>query len=183
MSDDSALQRLLDKIQAGDEDASTEVYNEYVPYLRMVVRRHINHDLRAKFDSLDVVQSVWADLLDGLRKGKWTFESPGHLRAFLIRATKNRLVDYTRRYANAAALQTRLNEEQLPEDTQPRPSAEARANEKWNDILRQCRPEHRKIIELKRDGYSLAEIAEQSGYHPSSIRRILYTLDEHISDA
>ncbi len=41
-------------------------------------------------------------------------------------------------------------------------------------MLRTCPSEHRQVLELKRQGKSLAEIAEQTKYHESSVRRILY---------
>ena len=174
---ESPLQDLLERIQSGDEQASAAVYQEYVPYLRMVVRRQITEEQRAKFDSIDVVQSIWADLLDGLRKGRWSFASPDHFRAFLVRATRNRMADYARRHRQALQHE-RGGIEDLYPSRMPRPSAEARANEKWDSILLKCTPEQRPIVEMKRDGYALAEIAEKTGYHPSSIRRILYALND-----
>jgi DNA-directed RNA polymerase specialized sigma24 family protein len=48
--------------------------------------------------ALDVVQSVWADLLRGFRNGQWHFRDPAQLRAFLIRATHNRFLNRVRRH-------------------------------------------------------------------------------------
>lgn len=175
MNSDSALQRLLDRIRSGDNEAASQVYDEYVPYLKMVVRRRLAGEMRAKFDSSDVVQSVWVDLLDGFRKGRWDFESPDHLRAFLIRATQNRLVDYVRRNARSIELRTPVETDQLSIGS-PRPSAEARANEQWEQILQNCSADQRPIVQWKRQGFTIAEIAEKTGYHPSSVRRILYAL-------
>ena len=181
-NENSALQRLLERIQNGDDEASAEIYSEYAPYLQMVVRRHMSRELQSKFDSVDVVQSVWADLLDGLRRGRWSFESPAHLRAFLVRSTRNRLVDYVRRLEKTVANQTDVSDEQTIPGKSARPSAEARANEKWQKILGHCSPEHKQIVELRKDGHSINEIAEKTGYHPSSVRRILYELDAEVGD-
>lgn len=177
MENNDALQRLLDRMGAGDDDAAQAVYDEYAPFLRMVIRRKLTSELRARFDSSDVVQSVWADLLDGFRKGRWSFDSPNHLRAFLVRATHNRFIDYVRKHGPSTNQQASWDEETIAQDA-AQPSAEARANEKWHEILQRCTPEQRPIVEMKREGYSLAEIAEKTGYHPSSIRRILYTLSD-----
>src|SRR6185503_13784456 len=90
MTGEDTLQGLLDRLGAGDDAVAEEVFRAYEPYLRKVVRRQLPPRLRAKFDSLDVVQSVWADLLTGFREAGWRFPSVGHLRAFLVKVTRNR---------------------------------------------------------------------------------------------
>ena len=52
------LEELLKKLNDGEAAAAEQAFRHYEPYLRMVVRRHLSPDLRAKFDSLDVLQSV-----------------------------------------------------------------------------------------------------------------------------
>jgi DNA-directed RNA polymerase specialized sigma24 family protein len=68
------------------------------------------------------------------------------------------------------------DQQQFLPSPKPRPSELAQAGDLWERILSHCPPEHRPILGLKRDGYSLAEIAERTGLHPDSIRRILRTL-------
>jgi len=85
MHDDAALQFLLVQLGDGDVAAAEAVFLTYEPYLRKVVRRQLPGHLRARFDSIDVVQSVWVDLLQGFRAAGWRFSSVTHLRAFLVR--------------------------------------------------------------------------------------------------
>ena len=59
------LDSLLEKLTRGDARAAEEVFLAYEPHLRLVVRRYLSPALRAKFDSGDIVQSIWADLLRG----------------------------------------------------------------------------------------------------------------------
>src|SRR5260221_6665357 len=96
MPDDAALQFLLAQLGDGDDAAAEAVFLTYEPYLRKVVRRQLPGHLRARFDSIDVVQSVWIDLLQGFRATGWRFSSVAHLRAFLVRATRNRFIDRVR---------------------------------------------------------------------------------------
>ena len=64
----------------------------------------------------------------------------------------------------------------------PRPSQVAQAEELWERMLLLCPPEHRDIVRLRRQGRPLAEIAEHTGLHPSSVRRILYDLARRLAD-
>ena len=86
MSSES-LDTLLVKLTNGEESAAERVFRDYEPFLRAMVRRRLTPPLRAKFDSMDVVQSVWADVLEGYREGGWRFTDRDHLRAFLARVT------------------------------------------------------------------------------------------------
>jgi DNA-directed RNA polymerase specialized sigma24 family protein len=65
---------------------------------------------------------------------------------------------------------------------QPRPSEVAQAEELWQEMLARYPPAHQELLRLKREGKSLAEIAEQTGLHPSSVRRILYELARHFAE-
>ena len=91
-----ALDMLLEKLAHGESEAAERVVREYEPYLRSLVRRKLTPMLRSKFDSVDVVQSVWAGVLRGYREGGWRFASEAHLRAFLARVTYNHFATHCR---------------------------------------------------------------------------------------
>src|SRR5690242_7408260 len=96
-----SLQALLEALCRGDEAAAEKVFLHYEPYLRKVVRRQLPARLRTKFDSLDVVQSAWADLLYGFREAGWRFPNATSLCAFLVRVTRNRFLDRARQHHTA----------------------------------------------------------------------------------
>lgn len=176
---DESLEGLLKRLHEGDLSAAEAVFRIYEPYLRMVVRRQLSASLRPKFDSLDIVQSVWVDVLQGFREAGWRFPDPAHLRAFLIKATRNRFIDRMRQHRlalekeepGAAAL---LSDSRA--DPGETPTAQLHAQELWEKLLKECPPNHRDVLHLKRQGHSLAEIAERTNLHPGSVRRILYDL-------
>jgi RNA polymerase sigma-70 factor (ECF subfamily) len=169
-----ALDQLLDKLCSGDAAAAEQAFREYEPYLRKVVRRLLPQRLRAKFDSVDIVQSAWSDLLQGFRDAGWRFASATQLRAFLVRATRNRFIDRYRQHDQRVRQEEPLNPA-LP-DAQPTPSALAQAGDLWQRLLALCPPEYQPILRLKQQGTPLDEIAAQTGLHPGSIRRILRQL-------
>src|SRR4051794_31666603 len=72
MSQES-LDQWLDRLNAGDVEAVERVFEAYEPYLRIAVRRRLSARLRSKVDSADIVQSVFADMVRGVRDGGWHF--------------------------------------------------------------------------------------------------------------
>src|SRR5262245_16251039 len=182
--DPDPLDALLDRLSSGDEQAAAEVFRAFEPYLRVVVRRQLPAHLRAKFDSVDIVQSAWADVLDGFREAGWRFADVAHLRAFLVKVTRNRFIDRYRHYRTAVereAPESSDHLEQVAAAGVERPSEVMKANDLWEQMLGLCPPQHRPILELKRQGASLDEIATQTGLHPSSVRRILYDLARRLA--
>src|SRR5712671_5535400 len=178
------LDNLLGQLCSGDMAAAERVFLAYEPYLRKAVCRHLPAPLRAKFDADDILQSVWADALRGFREAGCRFTDADHLRGFLYVATRNRLIDRIRQHEKAAGREEPIGvgdgQHFLP-SAKPRPSELAQAGDLWERIVARCPPEHRPILGLKRDGYSLAEIAERTGLHPDSIRRILRTLARELA--
>jgi RNA polymerase sigma-70 factor (ECF subfamily) len=177
------LDALLDRLCAGDPQAAEQVFVAYEPLLRLVVRRHLPERLRAKFDSADVVQSVWADIVEGFRSAGWHFTSAGHLRAFLVKATRNRLHDAVRRHHVALERERPLPEGGDPglSARQPRPSEVAQADDVWDKLLALCPPDHHDVLRLRRQGLQLNEIAERTGLHEGSVRRILRKLARQLA--
>ena len=175
---------LLEKLSIGDEAAAEEVFRTYEPFLRIVIRRQLSPRLQAKFDSMDVVQSLWADLVNGFRRGQWQFSNANQLRAFLVTAARNRFSDRYRTHRLS------LDREQplVPNDAQdiyasgqPSPSEVVQANDIWERLLELCPPEHKPILELKRQGASNADIIAQTGMHEGSLRRILRVLSRKLA--
>jgi RNA polymerase sigma-70 factor (ECF subfamily) len=173
------LDDLLASLHAGDVAAAERVFVEYEPYLRKAVRRQLPTQFRPKFDSADILQSVWVDLLRGFREAGWRFADADQLRGFLFVATRNRLIDRVRNHRKAAEREQhfKADSEHCPIlSPEPRPSEIAAASELWDRLLAACPVQHRLLLNLRRQGYSLAEIGARTALHPDSIRRILRTL-------
>jgi RNA polymerase sigma factor (sigma-70 family) len=179
-----SLDALLEKLESGDVVAAERAFIAYEPYLRKVVRRLLPARLRTKFDSIDVVQSVYGGVFSAFRSGGMRFGTVGQLRAFLVRATRNRFIDRLRQHQTAARLEQTLNDtppERQPLCPQPRPSEVAQAEELWDRLLALCPREHHQLLRLRRRGASAREIAEQTGMHEGSVRRILRELSVQLA--
>jgi RNA polymerase sigma-70 factor (ECF subfamily) len=174
-----AVEALLVKMRAGDLPAAEQLLLAHEPQLRAIVRRHLSRRLRAKFDSADVVQSVWVRVLRDFRTNGCHIASPEHLRNFLVQVTRNSLTDRLRHYRPALACEQPLTPAAAagPADgRQPRPSDVVTADETWDRLLAVCPPEHHELLRLKRQRLPLADIAARTGLHEGSIRRIIRQL-------
>jgi RNA polymerase sigma-70 factor (ECF subfamily) len=178
------LESLLEKLCNGDDVAAERVFAAYEPLLRKVVRRQLPGRLRAKFDSGDVVQSVWADVLHGFREAGWRFSDTAHLRAFLVKVTRNRFIDRCRQHNTVLRREQPVQGSELDKASasrQPRPSEVVQADDLWQQMLALCPPAYHELLRLKRQGLSLREIAEQTGLHGDSVRRILRNLARQLA--
>jgi len=173
------LDNLLEKLCRGDLEAAEQVFVTYEPYLRQVVRRQIPSRLRTRFDSIDIVQSAWRDLLHGFREAGWRFASTAQLQAFLVKVTRNRFIDRCRQHSASLDREESLMElagDELPAALEPQPSDVAEAEDLWQRMLLLCPAEHRELLRLKRAGWPLSEIAARMGMHVGSVRRVLRAL-------
>ena len=115
----------------------------------------------------------------GFRAKEREFADRAHLRAFLSRVTYNHFVNHCRRHSPELKHEQPLYEDESPElppSDQPRPSQLVQADELWSNLLEMCPPSRREVLELKRQGLPLAEIASRTGLHEGSVRRLLYDL-------
>jgi RNA polymerase sigma-70 factor (ECF subfamily) len=177
------LQHLLDRMRGGDPDAAEQFVAACEPHLRLVIRRSLPDQLRPRFDSVDVVQSVWVHVLTGLRAGAWHFPDRAHLQAFLAKVARRRLISRLRRHHPAARREQPAGTDldALPAPEQPRPSEVAQATELWDRMLALCPPGHHELLRLRRQGLALAEIARRTGLHEGSVRRILRRLARELA--
>lgn len=177
---DAVLHSLVEKLRGGDAQAAEELLKQYEPILRVIVRRQLSAPLRRKFDSVDIVQSVWADVFDGFRQDRWEFSDTAHLRAFLIRTVRNRLINRSRQQKTELFQPDCLLEEQS-DGALGTPSEEIKANELWDRMMSLCPTQHQEVLRLRRQGHSIEEIAERTGLHPGSVRRIFYGLARRLA--
>ncbi len=169
----------FERLNNGDIGAVEKAFIAYEPQLRLLVRRQIPQRLRAKFDSVDVVQSVWTSVLQSVREGDLRFTDETHLRAFLLRLALFRFIDFCRQYRMALGRErplTLIDEKDVRGAPCDRPSELIQAGELLDRLMTLCSPAHRELLRLRAMGLPLAELAARTGFHEGSIRRIFYDL-------
>jgi RNA polymerase sigma-70 factor (ECF subfamily) len=176
------LAPLLERVRLGDPLAANELVADHGPHLRKVIHGSLPDRARPRFDSVDVVQSVWVHVLKGLRSGAWHFPDRAHLRAFLIKVARRRLISRLRRHLPAAERESGPSDlDALPARAQPRPSELTQAAELWERLLALCPADHHEVLRLRAQGLPLEEVARRTGLHEGSVRRILRRLARQLT--
>ena len=176
--------QLMERVRAGDPRAAQEVFDRYSEPIRRVVRRYLHQRLRAQYDSVDILQTVWASFFQ-VPPERYTFETPEALIKFLSQMAHHKAVDVFRR--RLLADKHNLNRQvSLHEPTreldkalpvrQPTPSQLAIAEEHWERIIRGQPPRVRQVLEMLRMGHTQREVADRFGLHPKTIQRLLEKL-------
>jgi len=97
--------------------------------------------------------------------------------------TRNRFIDRLRKHRQSLRREITLPQrhDALPADRCPRVSENFYANELWHQMVEVCPVEHYELLALKRQGASIAEIAERTNLHEGSVRRILYDVARRVA--
>ncbi|HMC65335.1 MAG TPA: sigma-70 family RNA polymerase sigma factor [Gemmataceae bacterium] len=176
---------LMERIRQGSEGAAEELVARHGPDILRVVRRRLSRRIRSKFDSADFTQSVWRSFFANAARTQ-EIRHPDELAAYLAEMAKNKVIDAFRR-----SLQTKkrdLNRERsldsaaLSEPShvfaaaQPTPSHELAVKEEWDRVKESKPVYYQDILDLLRQGYNAAQIADQLGVHTQSIRRAIRKL-------
>jgi RNA polymerase sigma-70 factor (ECF subfamily) len=175
--------QLLAGLRAGDPAALDAVYRQYEPVLRAAVRRQLHPRLRTRFDSVDIVQDVWASFL-AIPPDRLNFDTPNALVAYLSQVAYHRVVevfrkrfgtrkdDISREAPIASAAPDRLA------SPCPTPSMCASADEEWEQLVSQFPQGHRVILRRLREGHEYEDIARMAKVSVSTVTRVVRRLKE-----
>lgn len=182
------FRELLAGLKAGDAAAARAVFDRYGPLIRAVVRRKLHARLRARFDSLDFVQDVWASVL-AVPAERYQFDSPAELVAFLSQVANNKVADeFRHRFQSQKGAISR--EEPMPrpsndDSSRPEPPAAlaspsqfAIADEAWRNLVARIPEKHRPILEQLRDGFTNEQIAAETNLSLSTVNRVVRRLKD-----
>jgi RNA polymerase sigma-70 factor (ECF subfamily) len=180
---------LMQRVERGDQQAAWELLEAYGSHLQRYVRRSLSRELRARFDSIDFVQVVWASFFREPEKMR-RITTPAELMAYLAALARNKVVTEVRREVHTQKRDLR-REIRLDavHDTQqhelasrdPTPSAVAMFRERWNRLVEGQAPHVRRIVELRFAGATYTEIAQELQIHERTARKAIERLvdDEH----
>jgi RNA polymerase sigma-70 factor (ECF subfamily) len=157
---------LLSRARRGDQAALTLLVQQYEPKVRLVARVLLGPALRPHLDSVDLVQSLHKSLLLGLRQGKFAISGPDSLLALALTLVRRKVARHWRRLqrqrrlgsgtAQNGSLADVLTSLSSPQDD---PSQAAQFRDQVDHLCANLNEVERRLLELRLEGYSTAEIA------------------------
>jgi RNA polymerase sigma-70 factor (ECF subfamily) len=175
--------QLMQRLQAGDEEAARAVHQRYTPGLVALARRQLSTSVRGKVDPESVVQSVYGSFFQRHRDqefpnlGDWN-DLWGLLTVITLRKCANR-----RRYHHQARRDVRREGGTAPRaadsgtrwepaDPQPTPDEAAVFTETLDQMLDSLQGRERDIIELLLQGHTVEEVRCRLGCGERTVRRV-----------
>ncbi len=178
-----AIPLLLDRARRGDEAALTEIIQQYEGRLRAAAKALIGPRLRATADVVDLLQSVHLALLPGLRSGKYLITNLAQLVALALAVLRHLVADKWRH------LRSELEQrgEGPPsgshvERAEADPATAVQLADSLSRLLDGLDATERRVVELRVQGFNMAEIAEELHCDVHALRARLSRLRRHLRD-
>jgi RNA polymerase sigma factor (sigma-70 family) len=172
---------LADLCRSGDPEAARQLFEQYVDRLVALARRRLSRNLAGRVDPEDIVQSVFRTFFGRLKEGRFHLEEKDDLCKLLVRITVHKTL---RQVAFQKAAKRDPTQETGQEDAgrehvfallsrEPGPEEEVAFLDQLEHFLAEMRPEDRKILEMRLDGYNNEEIARELKISDRKIRRVM----------
>ena len=178
---DSEFRESIKRVCSGSKDAIWDFIETYGPHIQRVVRRRLHQGLRAKFDSIDFVQMVWASFFADIQKIAGMGD-PEELILYLVNIARNKVIEETRRrmiYERYNVGKERpLTSSDLTDPESIRrhdtPSQHLMAKERLQQVMGYCGSQRdRRIVEMRMKGSTYVQIARALGIHERTVRQIV----------
>jgi RNA polymerase sigma-70 factor (ECF subfamily) len=182
---------LIARVKEGDEVAIGRLIERFGPDVRMMVRRRLPARLRSQFDTVDFTQVVWQSVIVDCRERSEPFEDPRHLLRFLAGVVHNKVTqEYrrrtrTRKYdiGREEPLYVRRGDRDVPRELpadDPTPSEAVQAGDRMDQLTAGRSPTKIRIVELRREGLTIDEVAARLDLHEKAVRRVIDSLRSRV---
>jgi RNA polymerase sigma-70 factor (ECF subfamily) len=176
--------------ESGDQAAAAELFDCYAARLITLVRAHLSEKLARRFDPEDVVQSAFRSFFVGTRDGRLLLRQSGDLWRLLVAISLNKL--YRRVELHTAAKRSVAREEFSGIDEawfqifQKRLAGGNVADdalalaEEIEHLVVGLDPIEQRMFELRLEGYTLDEIAQDTNRSQRTVRRVMDRIKHEI---
>lgn len=183
MSPLDSFAALMGRLKAGEDDAARVVFERFANRLMGLARKSLHGRLLQKVDPEDVVQSAYKSFFLGQREAGWDFGGWDGLWGMLTLITLRKCAGRAEYYS---ADKRDVKREMPPAhdsvsgavddfalDREPQPEEAALLVETVESLfLAMNDADERAILELSLQGFTAAEIVEQTGRAERSVRRL-----------
>lgn len=181
--------RLVDEACKGNLDAIERLVTKYETEVRSTARSLLSPSLRPYMDSQDLVQSVHQSLLRGLRKDQYSFSDPQQLSNLVQTIVKRKVARHWRklrrqvRRESLPAVSSSATDNLLKQSSgEPDPSAKSQFADQLLHLFQMLDPMERKLVEMRLEGHSTAEVARKLNADPDVLRVRLHRLRLRLRD-
>lgn len=154
-----------------------QLVEQYEPQVRLVARVRLGAALRPYLDSMDLVQSVHRSLMMGLRRDQFDISCPENLVALALTIVRRKVARQWRRLRRQQRLTVREPDSQnLPDllaslsSSDSDPAVQATLRDQTERLFREMDDTERRLMELRLEGYTTADVARQLGLDPDVLR-------------
>jgi RNA polymerase sigma-70 factor (ECF subfamily) len=168
---------LVHQFQEGSQAAATELYLRYANRVRALAHARCSTELAARLDADDIVQSVFRCFFQAARRGYYDVPAGEELWGILLVIALNKIRD-ARAFHTAAKRDVRLTSggkdlEQAMKHLEHADASQAFLRIAIQEALDMLPAKHRRIVELRMDGFEIAQIAQETGRSRRSVERVL----------
>jgi RNA polymerase sigma-70 factor (ECF subfamily) len=177
--EDDGSAELVMRWQNGDQDAARELFQRYSERLMALAKTRLSAKVAIRANAEDVIQSVYRSFFVKAKSGRYVFERSGDLWRLLVAITLQKV----RRQIEVHTAQKRnIHLEYREQPGWPSVSSDALAREpspaegaaladELERIMDRLEASHRKMLELRLQGYNLDEIAAEMGVSTRTVKR------------
>jgi RNA polymerase sigma-70 factor, ECF subfamily len=169
---------LLRRLSAGQDTAADDLYHRYAERIRALARARLPQHVAARLDPDDVVQSVFRAFFENARQGLYQVPDGETLWQLLAVVTVNKVRSL---HAFHAAARRDARATVGWEETDGSGETGDVMALAVRDVLEQLPEPERVAIELRVEGYEVAEIATRTGRSKRSVERSLQKARERLT--
>jgi RNA polymerase sigma factor (sigma-70 family) len=179
---------LLNRFQEGDPGAADEIFHRYVDRLTRLARARLSPKLARRTDPEDVVLSAWRSFFLAAGAGRFSLNRSGDLWRLLVAITMHKLYHHVRRHS--AEMRTVDGEQSLEQttswrisvsDREPTPEEAVALADEMEHIMAGLDEFGRRVLELRLQGQTHAEIAADTQRSERSVRRRLREIRDDLT--
>ncbi len=179
---EQSSEELLSRVRAGNASAADELFHRFFEGLIALAAARLSAKLARRLDPEDVVQSAYRSFFLGAQQGRYVLKRSGDLWRLLVGITLHKLQHQVEHHT--AAKRALAGEQLLAEDSlggladlvqarDPSPLEAAALADEVEQLLARLEPHQRPMLELRLQGHSLDEIAQQLQCSERTVRRTM----------
>jgi RNA polymerase sigma-70 factor (ECF subfamily) len=168
---------LLDRVRLGDELALAELVRRYERDVHIAARVLLGRAMRASLDSVDLVQSVYRTLIEGLRENKLAITNSQQLVGLAVTLVRRKIAHHWRKLQrqqplDAEAVETGNLDAVATRAVRagPDPAEQAAYDDALEHLYSKIDDADRRVVHLRLAGCSTAEVARRLGLDADVLR-------------